>query len=204
LYDFRIILLIIKLIGGLAVFAHIHIQIQMENYNTIEQVLENLNKSIVTKTKTSPISGIILLIIGLLLLILPNAVSLFTNSIISSSLLISGIISTVVGIFKTFYRKNYFVATSNNQRLKSFDLNFDVVEKENLIRLCNSGKIDQIHNLKRATSNGLRLNFMTTSDLSICYSQVIGYIPFEDRPLTEPVKLSSSEAQYLKKLLSEA
>ncbi len=175
----------------------------MENYNTIEQVLENVNKSIVSKTKTSPISGIILLIIGLLLLILPNAVSLFTNSIISSSLLISGIISIVVGVFKTFYRKNYFVATSNNQRLKSFDLNFEVVEKENLIRLCNSGKIDQIHNLKRTVSNGLRLNFMTTSDLSICYSQVIGYVPFEDIPLTEPVKLSLNEAQYLKKLLSE-
>lgn len=174
----------------------------MENYNSIEQIFENLDKSIVFKTKSSIIPGIIILATGILLTILPNIVSLSTNSIIPSLIFMIGIIMTILGIFKAIFRKKYFSATSNNEKLKSFDLNFEATEKENLIRMCNNGKISNIHTLKRATSNGLRLHFMSTEDMSICFSQVIGYVPFEDVAFTEPVRHSLHEAEYLKKLLA--
>lgn len=174
----------------------------MENYNSIEQVLENLDKNIVFKTKSSILPGIIILATGIVLTILPNIVSLSTNSIIPSFIFISGITITILGIFKAFFRKKYFVATSNNQKLKSYDLNFEAIEKENLIRMCNNGKISNIHTLKRATSNGLRLHFMCTEDMSICFSQVIGYVPFDDVAFTEPIRQTLHEAEYLKKLLA--
>ncbi len=174
----------------------------MENYKTIEQVLENLDKSIVIKTKSSIVPGIIILATGIFLTILPNIISLSTNSIIPSFVFITGIITTIIGIFKTFFRKKYFVAAATKQRLSSYDLNFEASEKENLIRLCNNGKIGNIHTLKRATSNGLRLHFMSTEDMSICFSQVIGYVPFDDVAFTEPVRHTLHEAEYLKKLLA--
>jgi hypothetical protein len=174
----------------------------MENYNSIEQVLENLDKSIVFKTKSSILPGIIILATGIVLTFLPNIVSLSTNSIIPSFIFISGIIITILGLFKAFFRKNYFVATSNNQKLKSYDLNFEATEKENLIRMCNNGKISNINTLKRATSNGLRLHFMSTEDLSICFSQVIGYVPFDDVAFSEPIRHTLNEAEYLKKMLA--
>jgi len=174
----------------------------MENYISIEQVLENLDKSVVCKTKSSLLPGIILLVAGIILIILPNVVSLSSNSVIPSFIFISGMIITILGIFKTFFRKNFFVATSNNQKLKSFDLNFEAAERENLIRMCTNSKITNIHSLKRATSNGLRLHFMCTDDLSICFSQVIGYVPFDDVAFTEPIRNTLNEAEYLKKLLS--
>jgi hypothetical protein len=173
----------------------------MENYNSIEQVLENLDKNIVLKTKASIIPGLIIFAVGIFLIILPNIVSLSSNSIIPSFIFMSGIIITILGIFKAFFRKKYFVATSNKQKLKSYDLNFDSIEKENLIRMCNNGKISNIHTLKRASSNGLRLHFMCTEDMNICFSQVVGYVPFDDVALTEPIRHTLHEAEYLKKLL---
>lgn len=174
----------------------------MENYNTIEQVLENSDKSIVFKTKSSIVPGIIILATGIFLTISPNIVSLSTNSVIPSFIFITGIITTIAGIFRTFFRKKYFVATATKQKLRSYDINFEASERENLIRLCNNGKIINIHTLKRATSNGLRLHFMCTDDMSICFSQVVGYVPFDDVAFTEPVKHTLNEAEYLKKLLA--
>jgi hypothetical protein len=51
-------------------------------------------------------------------------------------------------------------------------------------------------------STTMWLAFMSTEDMSICFSQVIGYVPFDDVAFTEPVRHTLHEAEYLKKLLA--
>ncbi len=174
---------------------------KMEKCISIEQFLSNLDSNKVYSTKSSIVSGLLLLIAGLFFIALPNFVSVSTYSFIPSLFLITGIILGLLGIVKMVFRKTYFVSASNKQKLKSFDINFDVSEKEKLIQLYKSGKIDTIHNLKRSTSNGLRITGLANDDLSMCFSQVIGYIPFEDVPFTEPLEHTRLEAEYLKKML---
>lgn len=173
---------------------------KMENFNTIEQVLDTKYANSIHKAKNSLLPGTTLLIIGTIMIVLPSMVELSAISFLPSLLLMLGIITGLTGIAMMAFRKTYYVSASNKQKLKSFDINFDVAEKEKLIQMVNTGKISNIHSLKRSESNGLRLKVMATADLSLCFSQVIAYVPFDDVPHSEAVQHSLQEANYLKEL----
>jgi hypothetical protein len=169
----------------------------MENFQSIEQFLTNMDANIVYKTKNSIIAGLLLMAVGIGCFIPLSIFSWTTYNMIPQLLIVLGASCLTVGVFKTFIRKEYFAATDNHQQLKSFEINFELTETEKLVRLCNARKITDIHTLKRSLSGGLKLRVLATRDRKLCYSQVIGFESLEHATLTPPVQHTKQEADYL-------
>lgn len=116
-------------------------------------------------------------------------------------MLSAGAVILVIGLIKYFYRPFYYVSKADRQKLRSYEINFEANEKDKLVRLHNNVKLDEINSLKRTHNNGLKIRIVTTKDMKLCFSQVIGYIPFEFVALTAPQQHTEEEANLLKKLL---
>ena len=173
----------------------------MENYITIEQLLDNMDKNIVYKTKMSKWVGLSFLMVGAMFFIILSANKWSSVSIIPPLLLVLGMGSSVFGLLKLFFRNSYFVAASNHQKLKNFDIYFDVAESNKLVQLCNNGKITETHLLNRRSFNGgLKLSVLVTKDLGLCFSQVIGFEQSQNITLSAPIQHTRAEAEYLKKM----
>lgn len=173
----------------------------MENYITIEQLLDNMDKNIVYKTKTSKWIGLSFLILGTVFFSTLSVNDWSSVSIIPPLLLVLGMSSSVFGLLKLFFRNDYFVAASNHQKLKSFDIYFDAGESNKLVQFCSNGKITEIHLLNRRSFNGgLKLRVLSTKDLGLCFSQVIGYEQSQNITLSIPIQHTRAEADYLKKM----
>ncbi len=173
----------------------------MENIKSIEHVLENMDPNIVYKTKDSIWTGLLFLIAGALFFGILSIGSWAPSSSVPQLLLVLGITSLIPGVLKLFLRKSHFVSAANHQKLKSFEIHFEATERDKLVRLYENGKVKDVHLLKSAQPGGLKIKVMATKDLSLCFSQVIGYVPFEFRPLTAPVQHTPDEAAYLKSLV---
>ncbi len=165
----------------------------MENYESIEHVLENMEEKIVYKTKDSLLPGILLLIAAVITFVLMSINEWSTDSIYPYLFFVSGFVFAFIGVMKVFIRKSCFVSSVNHQKLKTFELYFDANERDKMIRLYTNGKIDEIRFLKRSINQGLRIRVLATKDMHLCYSQIIGYIPFEHVNLTYPMKHVMSE-----------
>lgn len=169
----------------------------MENFQSIEQILIDMDPIIVYKTKNSILSGLLIMLAGIGSFAPLSIFSWAPHNMIPQFLIVLGTTGLIVGLFKTFYRKEYLATIANKQPLKSFEINFDVTETGKLVRLFNTGKITDIHTLKRSVSGGLKLRVVTTQDRELCFSQVIGFELLEHITLTPPIQHCKLEADYL-------
>ena len=166
----------------------LNIILKMENIESIEQVLENLDNNIVYKKKDSVIRGIMFMLSGIVLLIAYISFEWEKNNLFANSLFIVGSVCFIVGIVGFFIRKSRYVSAQNQQKMKSFDIYFHVNERDKLIRLLGSENLSEIKQLKPSIVDGLKLRIMGTKDGLISYSQVVAYISNEYVQVTTPVK----------------
>lgn len=156
-----------------------------------------MNTNIVNKTRDSIVTGLLFLIAGTAFFVLLGINKWSPSSILPHVILVLGITASIIGILKVFMRKSCFVSSSNHQKLKSFEIYFDVSETDKLARIYNNGKIDELLQLKPVKQGGLKISIMATKDLSLCFSQASKYVPFEFVPVTATKQHSVDEAQYL-------
>lgn len=173
----------------------------MENFNTIEHFLDNMAPDTVYKTRKGLLPGVIIIAAGIACFASVNIFEWSANSIYPALLLSVGAVVLVFGLIKAFYRPSYYVAKANGQKLRAHEINFEVNEKDKLVRLYNSNKFDEISPLKRTHNNGLKIRVMCTKDLKLCFSQVICYVPFEFVALTAPLQHTEEQIAQLKQML---
>ena len=88
----------------------------MENFQSIEQFLTDMDANIVYKTKNSIITGLLLILAGIGCFVPLSIFSWTTDNMIPQLLIVLGATCLTVGILKTFIRKEYFVATTTINR----------------------------------------------------------------------------------------
>ena len=172
----------------------------METNESIEQVIENLDKNIVYKTRDSILTGLILVLIGIGSLITYSTFKLGSENISSQFIFVTGMICIIVGILKFFFRKSYYVSAENHGKIKSFEIYFNAIEREKLVRLVESGNLSELKQLDTSVIDGLKLRVMATKDGRICFSQVIAFITYEYVKVTSVHKLSVADYQILEEL----
>ena len=166
----------------------------METNASLEQVLENLDKNRVYKTKNSVLTGTILVSIGIGSLIMYSRLESASESLMAQFIFVAGAILFTIGIFKIFIRKSFYVSAENHQKLKTFELYFNVTERDKLARLLETGNLTGIKDLNAAVVDGLKLRVMATKDGLLCFSQAIGFVSYEYVTIT-PV-MDHSKADY--------
>jgi len=169
----------------------------MDTIKTIESVLENMDSSIVYKTKKSIRLGLFLSLAGVIIFSLHSVQEWPANSIISPLLIITGSIMMVLGIVKTFYRKSYFACAQSKQKLEVYDLTFIVSEQNRLVRILETGKLAELRDVKKSISEALKLKIISTKDGKLCFSQLIAFEHPEYRHITEPKQHTREEAEIL-------
>lgn len=174
---------------------------KMENYKTIEQILDGMAPDTVYKTRKSLMNGVIVTGVAIACFASVNVFTWPATSNYPALLLSAGAITLVYGLIKTFYRPFYYVSKASRQKLRTYEVYFETNEKDKLIRLHNSDNTTEINSLKRTHSNGLKIRIVTTRDMKLCFSQVIGYVPFEFVILTAPRQHTIEEAAQLKRLI---
>ena len=173
----------------------------MENNESIDQVIENLDNTIVSKTKNSVLVGSVLIIAGVISLIAYGTHEWGINNLFSQFLFVFGLVGLFVGILKFFFRSSYYVYTDNKMKIQSFELYFKITEHDKLVRLLERGDITGLKQLNLSTTDGLKLRFKATNDGQFCYSQAIAFITSEHINITPVYKNSPAEFHIFKEIL---
>ncbi|MDP4239790.1 MAG: hypothetical protein Q8904_10025 [Bacteroidota bacterium] len=175
----------------------------MEQNQSIEHVLENMDKNIVSKAKNSPFRIFLLFLSGLVFFVVNSVFVWETNSIYPPLLIVLGLTTIITGIFLLAFRREYYVSTRNHQRVKSTEVYFNVNERDKLVRLMETGNINGIKELKPSISDGLKLRVMATPDGQLCFSQVVAYVSNEYLNITNVQKHSPDDARYFAELFQQ-
>ena len=174
---------------------------KMENNESIEQVLENLDKNIVYKTKDSILWSVMLMLTGILSLIIYSATEWESNNVFAQFIFVAGSVCLTVGILRFFFRKSWYILAENRQKIKTLSMYFHVNERDQLVRYLESGSYSEIKELKPSVVDGLKLQVMGTKDGRICYSQVVAFISNEFVYVTTPAKHTAEEYLILNEIV---
>lgn len=158
----------------------------MENYQSIEQVLQGLDSSIVYKSKKSPVLSILFIAIGVLSFVLNSIYQAEPTSFIPPALIVSGAIFVLYGVISLVFRKSYFVSARSGKKLKKHEIYFDASERDKLIKIMQNGHPEALKTLKRSASDGLKLRVLTADDAAFGFSQIVAFVPYEFVNVTEP------------------
>jgi len=169
----------------------------METNKSIEHVLENMDKSIVYKTRNSPLRALLFVAIGIASLVTHSTFVWGANSIISPLLMVAGWVSITVAIIMISFRKSHYVAAANHQRLKQREIYFQPTERNKLLQLLENGSLKEINSLKPAISDGLKLRILTTNDGELCFAQVIAFEANEHTNISPAKHFSLPQSLYL-------
>lgn len=176
----------------------------IETKPTIEQVLDNLDHNTVYKTKPSIVLSLVLIVLGIAFIMLngqmPGAAE---GGLLSPLAIVVGILLLAWGIVAIFIRKTKYVYAPAKQAITFHELFFDLKERDRLVRIMNEGNVDELKKLKPAVNDALKLRVASTPDGSLCYSQVVAYIPFEFVNANDAKKHTPEEARKLLDMAKE-
>jgi hypothetical protein len=169
----------------------------MEQYPSIDHVLENMDKNVIYQKKNSIATGISLIIAGAVVLALSFNPMFSTTGFMPHLLLIIGIGFMVVGILLAAFRKKSFYSAEHGKLLIR-EISFDNSEKDKLTRLLSKGEVEEIKRLKKSANNSVVLKLLISKDAQVCFSQVKHFVNFSYENISETKQHTAQEAQILK------
>lgn len=166
----------------------------MEKIESIEHVLENMDKSLVYKAKKSALLNILLVVIGVVSFIVHSLFEWQSNSIYPPLLMTLGSAAILYAVFALFFQKSHYFSTENNQQLRNREAYFHVSERNKLEKLIETGNLRGLKDLKASVSDGLKLRVVATKDGLICLSQVVAYTTNQFENITPAKQHSLDDA----------
>lgn len=174
------------------------IQSFMENkYISIEKYFDGMENNVVKKVKKSPVSGIILILLGIACIFIPAIVSTSAISIIEPLLIMLSLIFIIWGFLAIMILPTSYVNSQTKQKIVFKDVFFDQQESDKVIGIIDSGNYSEVKKLKNAVDRGIKLRVAYTPDRTICFVQALKYIPFEYVIKTNAVQLFPNDANLL-------
>jgi len=169
----------------------------MKRYASIEQEFDDMDHAIIKKYIIFPIKSTVLIILSIGFIELDTQLppTLYNSltpfiAIVIMVFMFWGFISGIVD--KTYYK--YMITGSK--------INFRVVyyerrEYDRLVRIIESHNFGNLSLLHKTKSDGIKLKIAYTEDKSLCYVQVLQYIPFQYAKKTEAKQLEGYEVEAL-------
>lgn len=175
----------------------------MDTKLSIEEALDSTFNQDVKKVRKSPVTAIVYLIIGCCFIVL-NYKSYFQNvDFVAPTLILFAVIFILLGIMMLLFRKKYYVSVESGEKLKTHELFFDIKERDKLVKIFTSGKIEDLQTLQKSTHDGLKLRIMKTANNDLCISQIITFIPYEYVRVTDPKQNSFEESKLLEDIIKK-
>lgn len=173
----------------------------MEKHISIERTLEQTENNRIKKIKQSPLKGIILLVVALLIIFIYNVFFYNSDSILSPILILLFVLFLIWGGISTFIRKTLYLDEYSKSKLCFVDLFYDKHDREKLLEIIETGNYDAIKSVKKSRRDGILLRIAFSYDKSLCYVQVLTLLPFGYALKTMAKKLSIEQVNDLFKIL---
>lgn len=173
----------------------------MEKHISIERTLEQTENNRIKKIKQSPLKGIILLVVALLIIFIYNEFFYNSDSILSPILILLFVLFLIWGGISTFIRKTLYLDEYSKSKLCFVDLFYDIHDREKLLEIIETGNYDAIKSVKKSRRDGILLRIAFSYDKSLCYVQVLTLLPFGYALKTMAKKLSIEQVNDLFKIL---
>ncbi len=173
----------------------------MEKHISIERTLEQTENNRIKKIKQSPLKGIILLVVALLIIFIYNEFFYNSDSILSPILILLFVLFLIWGGISTFIRKTLYLDEYSKSKLCFVDLFYDKHDREKLLEIIEKGNYDAIKSVKKSRRDGILLRIAFSYDKSLCYVQVLKLLPFGYALKTMAKKLSIEQVNDLFKIL---
>lgn len=174
----------------------------MDSIQSIEQFFDQADSHILRKVKKSPLHGVLIISIGILLGLLNLKIDWQSADFVSPTLLTFSATFILWGGLTLIFSKYYYVATETHLKFKTYELYFDSKDRDKLVRIMKNGTLDDLKTLHPSAHDGLKLRIMTTKDSKLCYSQIVNFIHYEYVNVTEVKMHSPKEAEILRELIS--
>lgn len=165
----------------------------MSRNESIEQILDDMDHSIIKKFTVFPKRSAILFVLSIVTIELDRSLpSPLKNdltplaAILVMTLLIWSFLSGA--LYKTYY-KNLIT----NQRVNFQEMHYDRTEFENLKRIIEARDFYKLNKLYKSKGDGIKLKIAYTDDKSLCLVQVLKYMPFQYAIRTEAKQLTENE-----------
>lgn len=170
----------------------------MDKNSSIEQAFETTEQESILKKQNSILKGIIILVLGIIVMFINSKITITQGeSIIEPILIMLSIILIIWGTLITFIRKTYYVDGETGNKFRFIDVYFDNKDHDKLVKVVESENLQDITSLKRSTQDGVKLRVATTHDKSVCYIQVLTFIPYEYALTTRAIKLSGKNINHV-------
>ena len=151
----------------------------MEKNESIEHVLENMDKNIVIKTKSPAYQSLLLIFIGIIIFAIYTTKEWPASNVIPHFLFVLGASIIVFGVLQFFFRKSHYIATENKERIRIKEVYFQYEDRDKLVKIIETGNLSELGKLNISVSDGLRLRVASTGNGKICLSQVVTFVANE-------------------------
>lgn len=170
----------------------------MEKNSSIEQMFETIEKDLIHRKQNSVMKGIILLVLGFVIMFINSKLTITQGeSIIEPMLIMLGIMFIIWGALITFIRKTNYIDAETGHKYHFTEVFFDNKDHDKLVRIVESENLQDIASVKRSTQDGVKLRVASTHDKTVCYVQVMTFIPYEYALTTRAIKLSGANTNHV-------
>ncbi len=173
----------------------------MEKYISIERTIEQSENNRIKKIKQSPLKGIILLVVALIIIFIYNEFFYNSDSILSPFLILLFVLFLIWGGISTFIRKTLYLDEYSKSEICFVDFFYDKNDREKLVEIIETGNYNAIKSVRKSTHDGIMLRIAYSYDKSLCYVQVLTLLPFGYALKTMAKKLSFEQVNDLFKIL---
>lgn len=129
------------------------------------------------KSSKAVIAGLILILLGIALYILSTTIHDTTSSLYMVCA-VGGFAAVIVGALKLFVGGKETIYLPTKSPVKSYTLYFEALSGDELVRLIEQGKFDEIRAAKRKESGPVRLDVRRSKDDRFVALQVMQYVPY--------------------------
>lgn len=175
----------------------------MENYTSIEQVLDKTENNLITKSNKSVFLFLILVISGIAMLIMSTRITAQPNSILPPLFITVGVALIIYGIIYYFTKKKTYKVVQSGKKIFFNEIMFNINDKNELLRILSDRDIKALDKMNKHDVNGLILRVASTKDGSVCYTQLLSYVPHQYVAISDVYKHTPEEAHIILKVMNK-
>lgn len=169
----------------------------MKRNESIEQILDNMDHSIIKKFTVFPKTSAILFVLSIVTIELDRSLPSPLKNDLTPFVAILVLALLTWSFLSGALDKTYYKNLITNQKVNFHEMHYDRAEFENLMKIIETRDFYKLNRLHKSRGDGIYLKIAYTDDKTLGFAQGIKYMPFQYATRTEAIKLTGNEIEEL-------
>ena len=174
----------------------------MKRNASIEQMFDDMDHAIIKKYITFPMKSTLLIILSIGFIELDTHLPQSLRNNLTPLIAILTLTFMFWGFLIGMVDKTYYKYMITGNRINFREIYFDRRDYNKLIGILETHNFSNLSLLQKSIGHGMKLKIAYTDDKSLCYVQVLQYVPFQYARKSEALQLDSYEVDKLLAMVS--